>query len=284
MSLWWSDHIRVGLGSDRVDLIRVGGGWRPRVLASHSRHSVEIAVAEGQPAWRGVLGALRQGLDVVRTGGATGTKGKAVGCSIVVGSQWARYQLVPWQAGLANPREYLSYASLLFRSVYGGMAEKWEVACSEARYGFPALACAIDKELMAGLRGVIAESGLQLASVKPFLSSAIGRWRKNLTGPDYWFALMDSGRICLLNTTAGKPRLLCVQPLREDITTDFPAMLQRESIGLGHANRNLPVYFFGPGLNRESLRALQEARMRVLDAASYLAPVNADARFAMALA
>lgn len=283
MSLWWSDHIRVGLGSDRVDLVRVGG-WRPRVLASHSMHSGETALTEGQPAWHGVVNALRQGLDDMRTKGKTGTTGKAGACSLVVGNQWVRYQLVPWQAGLANPREYQSYAALLFQSVYGGLAEKWEVACSEVRYGFPALACAIDKDLMAALRSVIAESGLRLAAVKPFLSSAIGRWQQNFSGPDYWFALMDSGRICLLNTTAGKPRFLCVQSLRGDITTDFPAMLQRESIGLGQANQNLPVYFFGPGLNRESLRALQETRMRVLDAASYLAPVKSDPRFAMALA
>jgi hypothetical protein len=284
VSLWWSDRIRVGLGSDRVDLVRVGGGWRPRVLASHSRHSVETAVAESQPAWSGVVAALRQGLDDVRTGDKNGMRGKAAACSVVVGNQWVRYQLVPWQAGLASTREYQSYASLLFRSVYGGLAEKWEVACSEARYGYPALACAIDKDLMVGLRSVIAESGLQLASVKPFLSSAIARWQHFFSGSDYWFALMDSGRICLLNTTAGKPRLLCVQPLRGDITIDFPAMLQRESIGLGQANRDLPVYFFGPGLNRESLRELQETRTHVLDAASYLAPVKSDARFAMALA
>lgn len=280
MSPWWSDRIRVGLGSARVDIVRAASGWRPRVLATRS---VDYAVAEGQTAWQGVLTALRQGLNDVRADGAKSRQAKSGACSIVVGNQWARYQLVPWQAGLANAQEYHSYAAHQFRAVYGDLTEKWEVACSEPCYGSPTLACAIDKELMIGLRGVIAQSGLQLASVQPFLSSALGRWRRKFPERNYWFALMDHERICLLNTTDGVPRLLRVEPVRDGVVTDFLAMLQRECIAVGQAVGDLPVYFFGPGLNRDALRALQEKRMRVLDSASYLAAVNSDARFAMAM-
>lgn len=275
MSRWWSERICVGLGSDRVDLVRVGGGWRPRVLASHG---VACAPAQGVPAWHGLLAVLRQGLDVVRA------KGKSAACSVVLGNPWVRYQLAPWQDGLANAQEYQSYAAHQMQSVYGSLAEKWEVACSEPRYGDPILTCAVDKDLMSGLRGVMADSGCKLSSVKPYLSSAIGRWRCKVPDQNYWFALIDGERICLLNAIAGRPCLLRVQPLRGDVTTELPAMLRRESIALGHAGGTLPVYLFGPGLSREALRSLQEMRMRVLDATSYLAPATSDARLAMALA
>lgn len=278
MSRLWSERICVGLGADRVDFVRVGG-WRSRVLASHG---VACALASAQglgvPAWHGPLAVLRQGLDAVRD------KRKSVACSVVLGNAWVRYHLVPWRDGLANAQEYQSYAAHQMASVYGGLAEKWEVACSEPRYGEPILACAVDKELMAGLRSVIADSGCKLFSVKPYLSSAIARWRRKVPDKNYWFALIDGERICLLNTMAGSPRLLRVQPLRGDVTTELPAMLRRESIALGHAGGTLPVYLLGPGLSRDVLRSLQEMRMRVMDATSYLAPATSDARLAMALA
>jgi hypothetical protein len=77
--------------------------------------------------------------------------------------------------------------------------------------------------------------------------------------------------------------VLSVQPLRGDITVALPAMVQRESLGLGQLGSRAPLYCYGPELPREVLRALQAIRVHVLDAAGFLATVKSDTRFAMAL-
>jgi hypothetical protein len=276
VSPWWNEQIRVGIGADRMDFVRLGRGWRPRVIATRS---IDYATPEAQTVAQGLMAVFKRGLAELKCDTRTT-------CAIVLGNKWVRYQLVPWQEGLADAKEHAAYAALQLQSIYGSLAQQWQVTCGEVRYGSPTLVCAIDRELLNGLQRAVSESGLRLVSVKPHLSAAATRWRRSFSARDYWFAMIEGERICLLNSTAGKPRLLRVQQVRGAAGAELAAMLKREAIGIGLGQRAeaLPVYVYGPELPRDALAEIRGNKMQVLEAGSFLAAVKSDVRYAMAMA
>lgn len=277
MSPLLSEQVRVGIGAERMDFVWLARGWRPRVIATRS---IEYAVTETPPAWQDLIAIFTRGLADLKVNTRRAT------CAIILGNKWVRYLLAPWQEGLADAQEHASYAALQLQAVYGSLAEQWLVTSGDARYGKPTLVCAIERELMAGLQRAVSDHGLRLVSVKPHLSAAVTRWRRSFAARDYWFAMIEGERICLLNSAAGTPRLLCVQQIRGPVGADLTAMLRREAIGIGLGQHGdaLPVYVYGPELRRDALAELRGNRMRVLDASSFLAPVKSDLRYAMPLA
>jgi len=270
----WREQIRIGIGSDRVDLVRLGRGWSPRVIETHS---VEFSADPELSLWQSPVNALKQCLDSLKATRTSAT------CSIVMGNAWVRYQLMPWHEGLANEQEYTAYAALHMQTIYGNLADKWHITCGEVRYGSATLVCAIERELVDHLRRVVAEHGLPLHALRPFLSAAVMRWHRRISMRDYWFALIDGQRICLVNAAAGQPRLLRTQRFRSDTGEELNAMLRLESIGLNQSSAVLPVYAFCPEATPALLAEMKAAQVRVLDAASYLAPMQSNARFALAL-
>lgn len=274
MSLWWSEHVRVAIGSNRVEAVRMASGWRARVLAAYD---ADCVTTDAQPPRHEVMHALELALEKVAV------KDRPVACHVVAGNKWVRYQLASWQDGLSGEQERASYMQMQMQAVYGALSEQWQIACSEDCYGYPTLISAMDREFLASVQSVVLQSGLRLASVKPYLSRALLRWRRGLPRGNYWFALIEGERICLLNSMAGKARLLRMEQVRGRVGADLLAMLRRESMEMGQEGETLPVYAFCPEVARESLAELNERKLRVLDAATYLAPLRCDLRYAMAL-
>jgi hypothetical protein len=260
-----------------MDFVWLARGWRPRVIATRS---FDYPAADTPPVWQDLIAVFKRGLADLKVSSRGAT------CAIVLGNTWVRYLLAPWQDGLADAQEHASYAALQLQTVYGSLAEQWLVTSGDASYGSPTLVCAIERELMTGLQRAVGDHGLRLVSVKPHLSAAVTRWRRSFAARDYWFAMIEGERICLLNSAAGKPRGLCVQQIRGPVGADLTAMLRREAIGfgLGQQGDALPVYVYGPELRREALAELRGNKMQVLDAGSFLAAVKSDARYAMPLA
>ena len=218
MSPWLRKELRVILGPEQVMLLPLGGVRRR--LQEPLVGSVEGAPA-AQP-WRAALLALETALP------AAAAKGKTT-ATVVLSNQFLRYALVPWQAGLADAQEDLSYARHCFAKVYGKAALQWEVRLSHQAPGRPRLASGVDAELLEGLRSIFAATGSALQSIQPHLMTAFNDARGLLRGRNAWLALLEPGHLCLALLRDGL--WASVRSMRMDSAwrRELPTILEREA-------------------------------------------------------
>lgn len=282
MSRWLSEQVRVGLASDRVDTVRIHRGWRARVLDTQS---AACAPAAAQ-SWQTIADALR------RLPPAMSSNARTSRCSVVLGNRWVRYQVLPWQDGLASEQEHAACAAMHMQTVYGGLADAWQVAFGAPRYGRPTLVCAVDAALLAQLRAWAAERHLRLSSVRPLLTSVLARWRSVLPKRDSWLAVIEGERICLARLSHGRPLSVSVQSAQGGVVAAMWAMIRRESIETAQPAHEWPIDVFAPDASPDVLAELrgrtsderhERNELRVFDAADYLTPLGCDSRAALAL-
>ena len=99
---------------------------------------------------------------------------------VIVANDFVRYLVIPWQAeGLTEAeREQLARALLLER--YGEPESQWQVALEPQRFGMPALAAAIEADMIAALRVVVEQQGYRVSAIVPALIDELNRHRRQL--------------------------------------------------------------------------------------------------------
>ncbi|WP_153117432.1 hypothetical protein [Rhodocyclus tenuis] len=155
------------------------------------------------PSWYAALAALDRALhaEAPRHPGSRLPRALATAVAprlhIVLAGQYARWLLLPWQAEIASPVEVDALARLRLREIYGDTARHWQVSCAERPPGEATPVCAIDKELLDGLRALAAQHGCRLESVRPLFAAAADHWRKKLPRGVVWFGLLDKAHLSL---------------------------------------------------------------------------------------
>jgi len=224
VSPWLSKELRVVLCPDQLMLMPVQRTLTLRGVR-RSIQEPQVVCLEGASAaqpWRAALLALETALP------AAVAKGRTT-ATVVLSNQLLRYALVPWQAGLADAQEDLSYTRHCFTKVYGKAALQWEVRLSHQAPGKPRLASAVDAELLEGLRSMFARLGIALRSVQPHLMAAFNDARSQLRRRSAWLALLEPGHLCLALLRDG--HWSRVRSLRIDSAwrQELPRILEREA-------------------------------------------------------
>ena len=223
MSPWLSEELRVVLCPEQVKLLPVRRSLTLRGVRRtiHDSQVVPVGGAAAAQPWRAALLALETALPAAARNRTTAT--------VVLSNQLVRYTLVPWQAGLADSQEDLSYTRHCFTKVYGKSAQEWEVRLSHQALETPSLASGVDAELLEGLRSMFARPGMTLRSVQPHLMAAFNDARTQLRRRNAWIALLETGHLCLALLRDG--RWSRVRSLRIDRAwpEELPRILEREA-------------------------------------------------------
>lgn len=225
---------RVGLSANRLALARSSPWWNG---ASQACDSVACAPQPGAEPWRAVLDALAQWL-------ADGTARRPV-LHVVLSGRFVRWQLLPWRAGIARPRELAAYASLHFREVFGPVAEQWQVLYAASAPGCPVPACAVDLAFMAALRGICATAGARLAAARPYFATASGHWHRRLDRRNAWFGLVEPDHVSLGLLQDRRWTSLRAQRLDGDWRAVLPRLMAQAGLAAGVAQEAVPVYLAG---------------------------------------
>jgi hypothetical protein len=224
VSPWLSKELRVVLCPEQVTLAPVRRSLTLRGVRRTFQEPQMMSLggtAAAQP-WRAALLALETELPVAAAKGRTTA-------TVVLSNQFLRYALVPWQAGLTDAQEDLSYTRHCFTKVYGKAALQWEVRLSHQASGRPRLASGVDAELLKGLRSMFARSGIALRSIQPHLMAAFNNARSQLRRRSTWLALLEPGHLCLALLRDGYWSR--VRSLRIDSSwrQELPRILEREA-------------------------------------------------------
>jgi hypothetical protein len=209
VSLLWRNHLRISLAAERL------------VLRANRARTSTIAV-QAQPSaveWRAAVEAI--------PGVLASHRNHEV--SIVLADQFVRYALLPWNAALKTPAQWLALARHRLAAVHGAAAADWDVKLTETAASGPRLACAVDRALVEAIAAVFTAANVRLVSVQPFLVAAFNRIRRTVGHGSCWLVVEEPGRLTLAFIQRGV--WIAVRSRRADRgwRMALPEILERES-------------------------------------------------------
>jgi hypothetical protein len=209
--LWRRKTLRIGLGPDSI-------------IVSGTKDAVRVQ-GEGAGDWRSTLAALPEVLKSYRDQDV----------SVVLADQFVRYALLPWNAALKSEAEWVALAQHRFGALHGAPAAEWQVKVTETAPHGARLACAVERELVAGLAEQFVAAGVRLESAQPFLVAAFNRIRKQVGTGSCWIVVEERGRLTLALIQGGE--WLAIRARRSDDRWRnlLPEILERETAFLGLA-------------------------------------------------
>ena len=204
--LWRNKEVRIGLSPDRI-------------FVSGAK-SLELPSNDG--SWQAALEAL--------PGVIAARKGEA---AVVLADQFVRYALLAHNETLKAPEQWAALAQHRFSALHGPRASEWDIKVTETAPMGPRLACAVDRELLAGLAAAFVKSNVRLFSVQPFLVAAFNRIRRKVGNGSCWIVVEETGRLTLALIQRGA--WIAIRSRRSDRQwrNVLPEILERESAFLG---------------------------------------------------
>lgn len=272
MSLSLRDHLRVGIGPSRIDVLRVRAGWGASATA---QESLGYAVLPSETHAQAIRSALKSVL--------SRPLGTRMRCAVVLSNYFARFAVLPWRPEITDRTARAVYARARLAQAYGAAAANWEIVEDDSSYGLPTAVCAIDVDALEAVRGGLHDCNCTLSSLEPFFSAAFNRCRSQIRDREFWFAVAEPERICLAHVSRGSLTLVRAQRVSRSVAADLASMMDRETLVAGDTE-DAKLYVFAPDLPSGMLNAPAGTTARHFDPQAYLSPVGGDARYALALA
>jgi hypothetical protein len=246
VSLSWRDQVRIALFPDRLVLVRMGRGWRPRVLA---RAVVPIAASTG---WQPALSQLAETLK--------GRDWQHADAVVVLSSHFVRHLL--HSASVVNLTAAEREAMLRHRfdesygDMGGDMGGAWEYRLSDANPGETTVACAVEKAMLAGLREIFRASTLRQRGIQPYLMVVFNALRSRLDARPRWLLLAEPGLLCTALFADGQWRALRTRLISEErFAEDARLALEREALLAGLGEESQSVYLYAADESASGLKS-----------------------------
>ena len=218
MSLSWRKRVQILLGRERVAVGRLPRGYGETPGACHVER---CARAEERGVWHGAVDALDAALRAFGCRGATAT--------VILSNAFLRYQVVPWNDQIGGGAERDALVRHGFKRVFGDAVDGWAIRVSDERYGAPAVASAVDRDLLAAVGKAARGHGVRIASVQPYLMWAFNRWRPIMDTGDFCLALIENSHVCLALAAGGRWRAVRGAPMASgDPQGELGALVERE--------------------------------------------------------
>ncbi len=157
---------------------------------------------------------------------------RGVRLSVILSDRFARYQMLPWQPGIASRAECRAFAMHSFQSVYGDAVKTWRVKIELVSPGRPSLACAVDSDLIEALRVVAAANSSRLVEVRPNFVRLFGQRRQALRGENLWFGAVESHHISLGVLAGGNWQAIRNEAAAAGWMAALPGLVRRIQVGL----------------------------------------------------
>lgn len=122
--------------------------------------------------------------------------------AVWLGFPHVQYAVLPWQA-FRHPTDCEALAQALFDEWLEGAGGERCVAVSDAPFGAPRLAVAVEAQLLDGLRERLQDDGLRMAQCLPLLEVALARFAARLL-PDCAFALNEPQALTCIHRRGGQ--------------------------------------------------------------------------------
>lgn len=236
MSPSWNNRLRIAIGPERISLLKLGRGLRPKLLVKHDE---AIDASGRQPTWRAVL----ERLDALLSQPAW----QNAEVDVVLSNRLVRYAAIPFAAQLKDYPAQEAFARYSLTQTYGAIAGQWELRIQPGKADKPWLVAATDKALLDQLRQTCATRKLKLRSVTPYLAPVFNRHFKTIKAEPGWLVIHEPGYSLFALLRDKEPSVLngvCHDSIRE-----LPLLLDRENLASPLAEPCKSVYLHAPSGN-----------------------------------
>ena len=245
----WPERFVASLSPAGVPLAHLASGGGP---GDAEHWSAPCADAGTREPWRPQLEALSTEL--------ARRKSRRLRCRVVLSNHYVRFQVVPWHDTMQSGHDRARLARAQYRSVFGEVAEDWEICLETTAYGMPVLACAVERALLSALGAIAARAHID--SVEPHAAAAFNRWRRELPAEHFRLAVLEPGRLWLGQAEKGGWVSVAARLLAgRDAVSEVLSCIEQETAA---SPAELPVYLVTTGLDRMGARRLSDAGLRVL--------------------
>jgi hypothetical protein len=188
--------------------------------------------------------------------------------NVVVSDRLVRYLILPWRPGIASRAEWRAYALHNYESVYGEASRTWHLRIDLVPPGQPSLACAIDVDLIEGLRKIAEASASRLISVRPNFISIFNQRRASLRGSPLWFGVAERRSVCLGMQIDGVWRAIRNESAPDGLQAALPGMIGRMQCMAGGGNTGT-LYIHSPDATGSLPDSIGGLSVRALDAMAH---------------
>lgn len=140
--------------------------------------------------------------------------------------------MVPWSDALLKESSAADFLQAQFVALYGSEARDWVIACDDAPYGQPRLACGIERGLLETFRQLMGEHRHTCQFVEPVISAAWRKITQNLGNQVKAFALIEVGMIVLASVNRGRIVAVQTQPCGKSWQDELMKAWQRWTLRL----------------------------------------------------
>lgn len=212
----WRDQLRIGIAPDRLILVRIGKGLRPKI----TEKQVVKCAPQSDRHWESPLDLLAKCLTEPKWQNAT--------ASVIVSNHFVRYQIVPWSPDITGELEQTAFVKHCFTKVYGETTNNWALSYCESPAGSPGIASAIDQSLLDGLKKSALQGKLRLHSVQPFLMPAFNQNRQLFKEDSAWLVILEKEKFCISLFHEQKWQSINTKLIeKDDWATELPFLLDR---------------------------------------------------------
>jgi hypothetical protein len=223
--LLWPDQLQVALSAQGAAAISLAAGSGKKKLKQQFVPAIQNVEA---PNWHSASTSLEALLSTMQVKPNTQL-------TIVLNSDFIRYQLLPAQQISMSSAEKQAYAAAAYKEIYGSEIDGWRIKLHETGFSQVSIAAAVDERFLDKLQQVSQQHQIQLVSVQPYLMGAYNSCKKWLSKLSGYFLVIESNKLILLNLQQGRCQNLRMSAVGNDWQQDIKQLLLREAM-LNDAN------------------------------------------------
>ena len=217
MSPLWRDRTHAFLAPGRVDLVRYSRGIKRR---SPARLTAACGQKPSLPPWEAPLEQLRKMLP-----NAAGTE-----LTVTLSNHFVRYAVISAGTKIENPTELYAYAAFRMREIFGDRVAAWELGVSKWDSSSGGICAAMERDLLERLQALAVDQKVELKGTEPYLGDAIDQWCARFNRKKTWFALVETGRLCVASLRDGAWQRISSRRILRSAEDELLATLEQEAI------------------------------------------------------
>lgn len=237
----WQDELRIMMQRNRLSMLRMKRRFgRPPVASAHLTLDVPASSSPHREFWQPAVAVLHQHLHEPRWHGCRPR--------IVLANDFSHYAIVPWNATLTDRKERNAFARHCFMQAYGDFSRYWDIRTTPVSYGSPALASAVDANLLQSLEEAFRHAGMHLRHIHPHLMMAVNfirrRFKRKKLPASFNLVMLDNSQLIVALVEQGQWLSVQDYAAENDIEHQLEALLKREAIIAGIDNSQWPVMLY----------------------------------------
>ena len=217
MSLSWRNRISVFLSPYRVELVLL---QRHGKRGQAERQVAACERADEGAAWGAALAQLKRMLPA----------GTGAEIHILLSNHFVRYAAIPPQSKIETPAELQAYSAFQMREIYGERATEWELSISSWDPATGAVCAAVERSFLQGLEELVTSQRMRFKYLEPYFTSVFDHWHNRFDNRRTWFALVETGRLCLALLEGGVWLRILNQRILDDVEEELLVALEREAL------------------------------------------------------